>query len=350
MVRKKEYRRILLRGVNWLGDAVMLTPAMRALREAQAGAHIAILCKKSVADVYRNNRCVNEIIPYDSDKGIGNMLYLRRVIREGNFDLAIVFPRSFRSALPVYLGKVRERIGYGGRFRGLLLTDAIPRSEEALTTHRVNYYARLLRPLGIEKIPERTEVPIDEASQKWADEFLAGQRRHGERKLAGMLCGAMYGAAKQWLPERFAELARRLTEAGLAEALIVGGPGEVELARDVDREARVPLINAAGKTSVLRLAALIKRCSVFVSNDTGPMHVADAVGTPIVAIFGPTDIVTTRPYGAGHRIITVNPRCGPCLLRTCPTDHFCMEDIMVDDVEKVVREILAGKVDEARVK
>jgi len=351
-MKKQEYKRILLRGVNWLGDAVMLTPTVRALREAQPGAHIAILCNKSVADVYRNNPCINEIIPYDSDRGIRNIRRLGRIIRERNFDLAIVFPRSFRALLPVFLGHVPERVGYATEFRGLLLTDRLPRSEEVLTAHRANYYARLLRPLGIERIPDHTEIHIDEESGKWAEEFLAQQRRYPGRKLVGMLCGATYGLAKQWLPERFAELARRLTEAELAEFLIVGGPGEVELARRVDREARVPLVNAAGKTSILQLAALIKRCNAFVGNDTGPMHVADAVGTPIVAIFGPTDIVTTRPYGAGHRIITVNPECGPCLRRTCPTDHFCMEDITVDDVERVVREVLAtaGKVDEARTR
>jgi heptosyltransferase-2 len=351
-VKKQQYKRILLRGVNWLGDAVMLTPAIRALREAQPGAHIAILCKKGVADLYLNNTCIDEIIPYESDRGLRNILRLGRVIREKNFDLAIIFPRSFRSLLPVVLGKVPERVGYATAFRGILLTDKLPRSEEVLTTHRVNYYARLLRPLGIEKIPDRTEMHIDDESGKWADEFLASQRRWPGRKLVGMLCGATYGLAKQWLPERFAELARRLTESEIAEFLIVGGPGEIELARRVDREARVPLVNAAGKTSIMQLAALIRRCSVFVSNDTGPMHVADAVGAPIVAIFGPTDIVTTRPYGAGHRIITVNPECGPCLRRACPTDHFCMEDITVNDVEKVVRELLsdAGKVDEARMR
>jgi heptosyltransferase-2 len=311
-VKKQQYKRILLRGVNWLGDAVMLTPAIRALREAQPGAHIAILCKKGVADLYLNNTCIDEIIPYESDRGLRNILRLGRVIREKNFDLAIIFPRSFRSLLPVVLGKVPERVGYATAFRGILLTDKLPRSEEVLTTHRVNYYARLLRPLGIEKIPDRTEMHIDDESGKWADEFLASQRRWPGRKLVG----------------------------------------KIELARRVDREARVPLVNAAGKTSIMQLAALIRRCSVFVSNDTGPMHVADAVGAPIVAIFGPTDIVTTRPYGAGHRIITVNPECGPCLRRACPTDHFCMEDITVNDVEKVVRELLsdAGKVDEARMR
>lgn len=350
-MRKKEYKRILLRGVNWLGDAVMLTPAVRALREAQPGAHIAMLCKSSLADVYRNNPCINEIIPYESDHGLGNIRRMGRAIRERHFDLAIIFPRSFRSVLPAFLGGVPERIGYATEFRGIFLTDSIPRSEEVLTVHRVNYYARLLAPLGIESVPDHTEIHIDPESQKWADDFLA-QRRHPERRLVGILCGATYGLAKQWLPERFAELARRLTEAGQAEILIVGGPSEVELARRVDRETGVPLINAAGKTGVLQLAGLLKRCNAFVTNDAGPMHVADAVGTRIVAIFGPTDIVTTRPYGAGHRIITVNPECGPCLRRTCPTGHHCMDDITVDDVEKVVKEVLSipARVDEARTK
>ena len=347
-----EYKRILLRGVNWLGDAVMLTPAVRALRERFPDAHLAILCKSAFADVYRFSPCVDEIIEYDTDRGIRNIVSLARRIREGNYDLAVVFPRSFRSLLSVFLAGVPARIGYAAKGRRFFLTESPPRSREVLTTHRVNYYAKLLEPLGIERVPQKTEIHMDDGSAEWAGEFLAGRRRNPERKLVAMLCGATYGPAKQWFPERFAELARRLTEEGLAEILIVGGPAEVELAGRVEKEAAVPLVNAAGKTTVLQLAALIRRCDLFVGNDTGPMHVADAVGAPIVAIFGPTDVVTTRPCGKNHSIVTVNAECAPCLLRTCPTDHRCMVGITVDDVEQAVKELLAtGKhLDEAGVK
>jgi len=351
-LNRSDYKRILLRGVNWLGDAVMLTPAVCALRGRFPDAHISILCKRAFADVYRHSPHINEIIEYDSDRGVQNILALAGRIRRGDYDLAIVFPRSYRALLPVALGGVPERIGYAAKGRRLFLTKSLPRSNDVLTIHRVRYYAKLLEPLGIEEIPESTEIHIDEESKKWAGEFLQTHRTCPGRKLVGMLCGATYGPAKQWFPERFAELARRLTEDGAAEILIVGGPAEVELAGRVEREAGVPLVNSAGKTTVLQLAALIKRCDLFISNDTGPMHVADAVGVPIAAIFGPTDPVTTSPYGKSHRIITVNADCSPCLLRACPTDHRCMTGIAVDDVEKIAREFLStGKfAEEAGVK
>ncbi|MFH1549459.1 MAG: lipopolysaccharide heptosyltransferase II, partial [Planctomycetota bacterium] len=338
-----QYKRILVRAPNWLGDVIMLTPCIRALRDAFPDAHVGVLVKKNFADVFRQNPAVNEIIPFDSDRGLRKIFALRRLVKKGGFDLAIVFPRSFRSALPVSLARVPRRIGYGTEGRGFLLTDAVPREKELLKTHRVNYYAHLLRPLGVEKVPDRTEIFPSEDDFSWADRFLANAGSAKETPLIALHCGAAYGTAKQWPHERFARLAGLLHKEYNARIIIVGGPGEKKPAEKIAADAGCDCKISAGKTTVLQLAALLKRCDLLVTNDTGPMHVADAAGTRILAVFGPTDPVTTAPYGRFHRIVTVNAGCAPCLLRECPTDHRCMTGVTVEMVLKETGRMLATK-------
>jgi heptosyltransferase-2 len=327
-----QYAKILVRAPNWLGDAVMLTPLLRALREAFPRAKISVVAKKGVAEVFGDNPTVDEIIPFRSDRGFRNIFALAKIIRRGRFDLALVFPRSFRSALSIFLARVPRRIGYRTEGRGLLLTDALPREKELLKTHRVNYYANILRPLGIERVPDRTEIFPSPADESWAGEFLSRVEGRADGPLVALHCGAAYGTAKQWPRDRFASLAALLNRRLGAKILLVGGPGEKELAEKIAASADCACLVSAGKTTVLQLAALLKRCDLLVTNDTGPMHVADAAGTKILAVFGPTDPVTTSPYGPNCRIVTADAECAPCLLRHCPTDHLCMTAVAVDAV------------------
>ncbi len=340
--RDGQYENILVRAPNWLGDVIMITPHVRALRNAFPGARISVLVKKPFAGVFENSTAVDEIIPFDSDRGWKNIFAVKKAIKGRGFDLAVIFPRSFRSVLPIFLARVPRRIGYRVEMRAPMLTDALPREKDLLRTHRVNYYASLLAPLGITEVPDRTEIFPSARDGERVRDLL---QFRGAGPLLAMHCGASYGTAKQWPHEKFAELARRTSEEFGATVALIGGKTEAGAARKIADSPDCDCIVAAGRTSVGELAALLRECDLLVTNDTGPMHVADAAGTGIVAIFGPTDPVTTSPYGPNARIVTVEAECSPCLKRVCPTEHRCMRDISVEIVLDEVRSMLAAPAD-----
>ncbi len=316
---------ILVKGNNWLGDAVMSLPTLRSLREMQPRARVTLLTKPGFADLYRGSPHVDEVLPHERG-GMNRWMATVREIKGRKFDAALVLPRSFSAALLVWTARIPRRIGYG---RARLLTDTpAPLGRR----HRVHHYHNLLTALGSPPAvhPPRLELLAD--AKDWARERLPGDG------WIGINPGATYGAAKQWLPDRFIELAKRLSKRG--RIVVVGGPAETELGAEV--AAAVGGECVAGRTSVSQLAATIARCSLFVTNDTGPMHVADAVGVPIVAVFGPTDWVTTPPYGKKHAIVRYEIECAPCLKRVCPLGHHnCMKKVGVDEVEKACRKWLS---------
>ncbi len=316
-------KNILVKGVNWLGDVVMSLPAIRAIKARFPGSRLTVLTKGNLADLYACEPAVDEVLAY----GGGFLPFLGLVgrLRRAKFDVAFIFPRSLRASLAPFASRIPRRVGFAGDAGKPVLTDPIERSEKLMTNHRVAYYLEVLRPFG--EVPRATApqiVPPAEA-KAWAAEQLPGGR------WAGINPGATYGKAKQWYPERFVDVGRRLAKRGYRVA-VVGGPAEAPLGAQVAGEIGPSAANFAGKTTLPRLAALIERCAVFVTNDTGPMHVAAAVGTPVVAIFGPTDPRTTRPFGERHAIVQHKVECSPCLLRECPIDHPCMRDLPVAQV------------------
>ncbi len=309
--------RILAKGANWLGDAVMTLPSLRTLRAMRPEAHLAVLSKRGLADLYRCAPYVDDVVPYDTWLGA------RRAIR-GRYDVALLFPRSFSSALLAYSSRIPRRIGYVGEGRSALLTDRIPRDPALLRRHRVHYYHHLLSRLGTPPEPEPPLLEVPGEALEWARRTLP------DGPLVGVNPGATYGTAKQWYPDRFVEVGRRLAAHG--RIVVVGGPAEAALGTRV--AAEIPgAIDLAGRTGLSQLAALLARCRLFLTNDTGPMHVADAVGIPVVAVFGPTDPVTTPPFGRHHTIVRKALECSPCLKRTCPLGHHrCMKLIPTDEV------------------
>jgi heptosyltransferase-2 len=320
--------KILVKAANWLGDAVMTLPALRSLKEMIPAARITVLTKPAFADLYRGAAGADEVLLHERG-GVRPWLRTLREIRRRKFDAALVFPRSFSSAFLVYSARIPRRIGYAGEGRTALLTDPVRRLPEK--RHRVHHFHHLLSAFGepAPAHPPRLEILPDAAA--WAEEKMPG------KPWIGINPGATYGEAKQWLPERFIELGKRL--ASRARIVVVGGPAEVDLGERVAQGTGGICI--AGKTTVSQLAAAIARCELFVTNDTGPMHVADAVGTPIVAVFGSTDWIETPPYGKKHTLVRREIECSPCLKRTCPLKHHhCMEWITVDEVERACREWL----------
>jgi len=334
--RYKGIKRILVKGTNWVGDTIISFPAVSALRQQLPKARISVLTRSRLAELWKANPDIDEVLTYDMPGGarrIFGELQIARLIRQKEIDLAVIFPRSFSSALMVFLGGVPQRIGYKSEGRGLLLTERIACTAELLRRHRMYYYLHLIEQLGSYPAPPLPSLSLNGTQERWADTFLSRNGLKG-KVLIGLNPGATYGQAKCWPPERFAELGRRFIKDHGASILIFGSsrPQEKALNASIAEGIGEGCLNLSGETSLMQLAALLRRCRLLVTNDTGTMHVAAAVGTRVVAIFGPTDPRTTSPLGKGHVVIRREVPCSPCLKRVCPEDHRCMELISVANV------------------
>jgi len=346
--------KILIRGVNWIGDAVITIPAVRSVRRAFPDAHISLLVRPWVAEIFKESPDINEIILYDDRfKGWRGKFKLAKKLREKGFDKAILFQNAFDAALITWLSGIPERIGYNRDGRALLLTKAVPVEKAVLQQHQVYYYLDLLRSAGIEPSDTQPYVYLTDNERQSARNLLSSDFIDDNGPLIGINPGATFGSAKRWPPGLFAELIIKLISELNGRIIISGGPSEIEIADEIISEVKKLKIKLdidrigsrilvmAGKTSLRELAALISECDVFVTNDSGPMHMASALLVPVVAIFGSTDKTATGPFGDGHRIITKDLPCAPCMKRECPEGHLnCMTAVTADEVFDAVKEIL----------
>lgn len=339
--RYKGVKKILVKGTNWVGDTIMSFPAVNSLRRLFPQAHIYLLVMSNLAELWQANPDIDEVIPYDMPTGAGRIFAevgIARLIRDKAIDLAVVLPRSFSSAWIVFLGRIPHRIGYKGEVRDWLLTERVGRTADILNQHRMYYYLKLIECLGRGPFPSLPSLSLTDEIDVWANHFLLHNGLRG-KVLIGFNPGATYGEAKCWPFEKFVELGRRLKQMYDASILIFGSsqPKEQELNATIAEGIGEGCFNLSGKTSLLELASLLRQCHLLVTNDTGTMHVAAAVGTRVVAIFGPTDPQTTSPLGKGHTVIRAGVPCSPCLKRVCPEDHRCMDLIEVEQVYNTVR-------------
>jgi heptosyltransferase II len=345
-----DFQRILVRATNWVGDAVMCVPALTELRHRFPDAHITILARPWVAGLY-DSSLVDDILPYDLARGakdIRGKWRLAQQLQAMRFDCAILLPNAFEAAALVWAARIPVRIGYARDGRGLLLTDPItPPKPGEIPAHQRFYYLELLRRAGlIDRIPECEAIRLPGV------EGLAHQGRvllaqHGLRgDWIGVSPGAAYGTAKRWLPERFAEAAidlARKTESGVA---LFGSPDERELCEQIRTaiEAEgVDVHNFAGQTKLDEFITLAAACTAFLTNDSGAMHIASALGIPTVTVFGATDHVATGPTGPFASIVREPVDCAPCLLRECPIDHRCMKAVSSSRVVKEAMELIQLK-------
>ena len=321
--------KVLVRATNWLGDAVMSLPAIRAIRQVFPRAQIAVLARPSVADLYARETAIDRVIVYPALKGLGARREFARRLRAERFDGAILLQNAFDAALIVWLAGIPERIGYRRDGRGMLLTRAIPVPEPGdIPRHERFYYLELLRRAGlIERFPESGEIRLDGigAAREAGAAHLSALGLAGP--VIGISPGAAYGNAKRWLPERFAESGQQLAGMIRASVLVFGSAAERALCETVAEALRrggIDARNLAGETSLREFIDLAAACRIFLSNDSGAMHVASALGVPTVAVFGATDDTTTGPSGPLARVVREHAECSPCLLRECPIDHRCM--------------------------
>jgi heptosyltransferase II len=343
------YRKILVRATNWVGDAVMSLPALRALRERFPEAHIAILARPWVADLYRREPFCDELIPY-TGRDLREKLRAGRDLAAHGFDCAILLQNAFEAAAVAFAARIPERIGYARDGRSLLLTQAVPVPRPGeIPRHERFYYVELLRRAGIlERIPESDRIQLDcsGAARQVGQEHFRALGFNGP--VIGVSPGAAYGSAKRWLPERFAEaastLARDLGGGGAsgasASVAIFGSSAERELCASVAAAIHAPVHNFSGETTLAEFIDLAAACRVYLTNDSGAMHIASALGVPTVTVFGATDDTTTGPTGPLARIVREPVECSPCLKRECPIDHRCMTRVDAARVAQVALDLL----------
>jgi heptosyltransferase II len=351
-------RRIVVRAPNWLGDIVMAMPAIAAVRAAHPDAHLAVAAPAPFVDVCAAVPGVDATVPLRGG-GIRAIGAHAEALNAGGFELAILFTNSFASALAASRAGIPERWGYERDWRGRLLTRAVPvritTTPESSATpespadappvssrHHSAYYLRLVQRLGMPAVEAAALLVPPAAAVDRAAALLAEAGVGPETRLVGFAPGAAYGSAKRWPPDRVAGAIAGLTGAGV-RAVLVGAAGDREIAQAIlaalDPATRETVVDLVGRTDVATLMAVLARCAVVVANDSGAMHVASAVGRPVVAIFGPTDERATAPVGR-HTLVRHDVWCRPCLLRACPIDHRCLRGIAAADVVAATSHLL----------
>jgi heptosyltransferase II len=336
--------KILIRATNWVGDAIMALPALRTVRMRFPKAWISILARPYVAELYADQNLADELIEYPAGsehQGWSGRERLAGKLRAKQFDVALLLQNAFDAAWLVWRARVPERIGYARDGRRFLLTRpvGVPQVGE-IPPHEKFYYLELLHRVGwLASLDEPTHaglyVSAEGMGRAAAALSEAGASPGAIRVAIG--AGASYGAAKCWPPERFAEFANRLQQKTDAQVILFGTAAEAGVSNAIIAGMNRKPVDLTGKTTIGALPALLSQCHLFVGNDSGTMHVAAAVGLPVVALFGPTDPNGTAPITPRSRIVQHKPYCSPCFLRRCPIDHRCMRGItpqMVEDAAK----------------
>jgi len=344
-VEASALRRILVRLPNWVGDVCFAAPTVEALAAAAPDARFVFAGRPGLEALVARFPRFERFLPVSSDGGIGAARRTAKALRALSCDAALVIPRSLRAALAPAFARIPVRVGFAAEGRSILLTHPVRGWRPLRLAHRSAYVAALLEPFRLEATlrPFAFEPPDD--SLAWADAFLAAAPgRRASLPVVAFEPGGAYGVAKRWDEGRYAELARRLVTAGRADVVLVGTADASPLHERIAALARVPLLRAAGATDLVQLAALLRRCALLVTNDTGPMHLGAAVRTPILALFGSTDPEVCGPRGRGAiRVLYEKVACSPCYLRECPVPgHPCLDRFGVDRVEAAAVALLAG--------
>ena len=339
----------MIRATNWVGDAILALPAIRAVRAKYPEAEISIVARPYVAEIYRNQGICDELISYDpkgAHRGLAGRERLAAELRWKKFDVALLLQNAFDAAWLAWRAGVPQRIGYARDGRSLLLTKAIavPKPAE-IPSHEKFYYLELLRRAGwLDKLVDDPHIAMhvpDAQRQKAAGVLLEAGARPGVVRVA-IGAGASYGSAKCWPPERFAEAANHLQEQAETDVILFGTAAETGVANAIIAAMRKPPVDLTGKTAIGDLPALLSQCHLFLGNDSGAMHIAAAVGLLVVAIFGPTDPRGTAPVTPRSSIVQEKVYCSPCFLRRCPTDHRCMKKITPTMVVAAVKPLLGN--------
>jgi heptosyltransferase-2 len=334
---QKEIRRVVVRGTNWVGDSMMTVPALRELRRVLPEAHITLATRAWAKDLFADLNLVDEFMTYEAGGVLGTFSEARRWA-DRRFDLAVIFPNSFGSALVPALARIPRRIGYATDRRGFLLNPALPVPSWRESRHEAFYYLNVISELE-KYLTGRATTPAPNSSivasaqtRTRAAERLAAYGIEESDTLIALCPGSINSRAKRWPTESFAKLGDLLAHKLGAKVLLIGSNAEADVTLEVETRMKHRPVSLTGKTDLNELVGILNQVELLITNDTGPAHIAAALGRPTIVIFGPTNPLTTRPLSETADIIRKPPECAPCMLRDCPIDHRCMTAISPEEV------------------
>jgi heptosyltransferase-2 len=336
--------KIVILAPNWLGDAVLSLPVLDACFQLWPGANLTVLARAQVAELFETREPEVRVLEYERGNGpqrLKNLMGLGRRLRSESFELALLLPNSLGSAVIAKLAGVPQRVGYSTDGRGWLLTQRLEDRRKERGLHQVDYYLGLLRSFGAYRVVRIPRLKLKPEVTERGLAFLDGLGIERNELLIGVHPGAAYGETKRWFPERFARVMDLLQKPG-RRFILLGGPGEEGLAERVSTITAHPPMNTVGKTTIAEALVLISRCGLFLSNDSGLMHAAAALGIPQVALFGSTDPEKTAPLN--DKAVVIHPEgvsCTPCFKSECPENLECMKAITVDEVYTAAEQLLS---------
>ena len=334
--------KILVRGTNWIGDAVMTVPAVRALRQTFSDAHIVLHTRAWAEGIFADSGLFDEIISFDAaGSKLKSILSQAKSLRPHKFDLAVLFPNSFESALVAGLARIERRFGFATDGRKLLLTDAIPVPEWKNEQHEVFYYLELIAAIEKSYFGSETarNAQIEPSLDVSANKHAIGRRLLEEygldlsKRTVALAAGSTNSRSKRWSVESYAQLNDKLQSEIGVNVILLGAKDETDVSQSVSSRSSLKPIDLTGKTNLTEAAAVLSEVDLLISNDMGLAHLAPAVGTETLVIFGPTNPATTRPMSGHAEVIRADGiECSPCMLRDCPIDHRCMTRVSVKEV------------------
>ncbi|MFP3870178.1 MAG: lipopolysaccharide heptosyltransferase II [Syntrophobacteria bacterium] len=337
-------QKILLIAPNWIGDAILCLPVVDASVRLRPEAELTVLARKEVSQVFVVREPSVRVLEFQRGAGprrLKGLAELARMLREERFSLAIILPNSFSSLLLAWMAAIPQRAGYATDGRGLLLTHRLKSRRKERGLHQAEYYLQLIRSLGATEVDCIPRLSLRPRYRKKAFSLLGTLGIGEDETVVGVHPGAAYGETKRWFPQRFAAVLEKLQRSG-RRILLLGGPGEESVANQISRKMAKPPISLVGRTSVAEALAVISRCALFLSNDSGLMHAAAALGVPQVALFGSTDPLKTAPLN--ELAVVIHPKevsCTPCFKRHCPHNLECMKAITVEKVHTAAEQMLA---------
>ncbi|MBM3293130.1 MAG: lipopolysaccharide heptosyltransferase II [Candidatus Aminicenantes bacterium] len=331
--------KIVVRMPNWVGDAVMALPALESLRRNDPRSEIWTAGPAWLKDLLAGTGA-SGFVPLGPSGSLGEMFRQASALKALRFEAGLLLTNSFASAFLFRLAGIPQRWGYRRDGRGFLLTKGISRPDGGRSGHMVRYYLDLIEGLGLETWPPDIRLGLRPEDRTRAEEILRTAGLDSARPLIILHPGAAYGPAKRWPAERFAALGRRFIDVRGAEIILTGSAEDGPVAEEIAARLGRPEANLAGRTTLGELLGAVSRAAVFVTNDTGPMHLANALRVPVVAVFGPTDPAVTAPFHPPSAVVKKSAVCWPCLYRECPYDHRCLTAVSVEDVFAAAAEFL----------
>ncbi|VAW35993.1 ADP-heptose--lipooligosaccharide heptosyltransferase II [hydrothermal vent metagenome] len=353
MSDKENIKRILVRVPNWIGDAVISMPGLHALKRLYPGAEITVLAKARTLPLYLGKEpVVKDVIEYDPEgrhSGLAGKFRLVAELKTRRFQMAVLFQNAFEAALIAFMAGIPRRVGYARDLRTPLLTGPVKFEDTIAKKHQVFYYLNIIKELGLGVSLEEMELPIVSTGKEDSERAGAIMEEYGlgaDSAMVGVAPGASFGPAKRWPVEGYCEVIERLCGERGMTPVIFGGADDIEVSTALSQrlsKAGVDHVNLAAKTSLREFMAIAGKARLFLTNDSGPMHVVAALGAPTVAVFVSTSPALTGPIGRSVKVLYKKLECGPCFKRECPHEHYnCMKTITPEDIYNASTSLLGG--------